>query len=63
MGKCGRNGYWEAEIMPKIWDSGVYGLVYHGRDVDLASKVNYATADTRIVIFRKSGGYCLSLIY
>ena len=42
--------------MPKIWDRGVYGLVYHGREVDLTSKVDYVTSATRIIIFRKSGG-------
>lgn len=42
--------------MPSIWDTGVYGLVYHGRKVDLTSKVEYVTSDTKFVIFRKSGG-------
>lgn len=42
--------------MPSIWDKGVYGLVYDGRSVDLTSRVNYMTADTRVIVFRKSGG-------
>lgn len=42
--------------MPRIWDYGVYGLVYDGRKVDLTNKVDYITSSTKIVIFRKSGG-------
>ena len=42
--------------MPSIWDKGVYGLVYDGRSVDLTSRVNYMTADTLVIVFRKSGG-------
>lgn len=42
--------------MPRIWDYGVYGLVYDGLRVDLTNKVDYITSDTKIIIFRKSGG-------
>lgn len=42
--------------MPCIWDKGIFGLVYHGRMIDLTSKVDYITPATRIIIFRKSGG-------
>lgn len=42
--------------MPSIWDKGVYGLIYHGRTVDLSGRVDYVTADTRVIVFRKSSG-------
>lgn len=48
--------------MPRIWDYGVYGLVYDGRKVDLTNKVDYITSSTKIVIFRKSGGYSAVLM-
>lgn len=42
--------------MVRIWDPGVYGLVYHGREVDLSDKVDYVTSETKIIIFRNRGG-------